>query len=265
VKVIVVGCGPAGLAAAHAAVGQGAEVTIFAPHSKREQLGPLLLQRPIPGINQDHPDFTLRQIVIDGSILDYRTKLYGDVNIGINGDILKEYVPGWDHRKTYDLLWDRYEELIEHHWVTSDELAHLHEYADLVVSTANAQQMCFVSAHNFMSQPVMIARRASLPNQPDNLTVFNGGDRYDWVRSAIIGGHASTEWPVTVGYKSGSKLISKPIATDCTCFPHVLRTGRYGAWKNEVWVDTAYWDVFGTIGSMKRAPEMADLRFLEAE
>jgi hypothetical protein len=264
-KVIVVGCGPAGLAAAHAAVGQYCEVVVYAPKSKRDQIGPLLLQRPIPGINQDHPDFTLRQIVIDGSILDYRYKLYGDVNIGINGDILREHLPGWDHRKTYDKLWDMYEHIIEHRWVTPDELSRLHEQADLVVSTANAQSMCQVSSHNFIAQPIIIARRASLPNQPDNLTVFNGGDRYDWVRSAIIGGNASTEWPVTVGFKPGSKLISKPIATDCTCFPHILRTGRYGAWKNETWVDTAYWDTFSTIGSMKRAPEMADFRILEAE
>lgn len=262
---IVIGAGPAGLAAAHAAVGQYCEVVVYAPKTKREQLGPLLLQRPIPGINQDHPDFTLRQIVIDGNILDYRRKLYGDVNIGINGDILREHLPGWDHRKTYDKLWNLYEHIIEHRWVTATEMATLHQEADLVVSTANARDMCVNSEHEFLTQPVLIARVASLANQPDNLTVFNGGDRYEWVRSAVIGGHPSTEWPLGTGFRTGTRIINKPIATDCDCYPNILRTGRYGAWKNEVWVDTAYWDVFSTIGSMKRAPEFENLTFLEAK
>ena len=48
--VYVIGCGPAGLAAAHAARGMGREVVIFAPKKMSALRGPLLLQQPIPGI-----------------------------------------------------------------------------------------------------------------------------------------------------------------------------------------------------------------------
>src|SRR6266567_5848425 len=111
-KVVIVGCGPAGLAAAHAAYGLDCEVVIYAPKKMTPQMGPLLIQRPIPGINTDHPDGTIHQIVIGGSILDYRYKLYGDINIGINGDILQPNYHAWDHRETYEKLWKLYHFLI---------------------------------------------------------------------------------------------------------------------------------------------------------
>src|SRR5215469_3260778 len=104
-KVLVIGCGPAGLAAAHAAVGLGADVKVIAPKQMTPQNGPLLIQRPIPGINTDHPDGTIHQMVIGGSILDYRYKLYGDINVSINGDILRPMYHAWDHRATYARLW----------------------------------------------------------------------------------------------------------------------------------------------------------------
>lgn len=264
-KVIVIGCGPAGLAAAHAAVGFGAAVEIIAPKQMSPQHGPLLLQRPIPGINNDHPDGTIHQRVIGGSILDYRYKLYGDINIGINGDILQECYHAWDHRETYETLWELYSGLITDGKVTGREMRTIHQKADLVVSTANAQSMCgnwdrFAQGpHKFMWKEVAITPEYSYPGQPDNTIIFNGGDEFNWVRSSRVFGVPVTEWKIgTEPFRA--RVIRKPISTDCNCYPHVLRTGRFGAWKNETWIDTAYWDTYSALASMARKSELEAIK-----
>lgn len=263
-KVIVIGCGPAGLAAAHAAVGQGCGIRIIAPKAKTPQRGPLLIQRPIPGINTNHPDGTIHQRVIGGSILDYRYKLYGDINIGINGDILRTEYHAWDHRMTYDILWNKYEHAIEDRKLTSGELTYMHGEADLVVSTANAMDLCFQQErfyrhHEFSRAVVSVTPLAEYPNQPDNTIIFNAGDEYPWVRSSKVFGVEVTEWMLGTA-PAGAKDIAKPISTNCDCYPHILRTGRFGAWHNETWVDTAYWDTYDAIASMQRRDELENIK-----
>ena len=262
--VAVIGCGPAGLAAAHAAIGLGAEVTIIAPISEGQtpQRGPLVLQRPIPGITTDHPDGYIRQIVIGGDILKYRYKLYGDININIQGDMLREGYHAWSHTRTYDELWRRY---IERHqinvrhedrYIPGYELATLHQQYDLVVSTAPLNKLCMnYVAHQFRFAQVAITAGPSYPDQPPDCTIFNAGDEYKWVRSALLFGAGSTEWlPGEAPAQAGQvRIIRKPISTACECFPHILRTGRFGAWRNETWVDTAYYDTRDAIVSPGRS------------
>jgi hypothetical protein len=252
-KVIVIGAGPAGLAAAHAAVGLHSEVTILAPAKMTPQEGPLLLQRPIPGINTDHPDGTIQQYVIGGSILDYRHKLYGDINIGINGDILVPQYHAWKHRETYEKLWNTYSTYITDYKLTPREMRAIHRDADLVVSTASAKDMCTLD-HNFLFKEVAVTPDYSYPDQPDNTIIFNAAKEPAWVRSSRVFGVPVTEWALhdtltEQGLPSNARIIRKPISTDCDCYPNILRTGRFGAWKNEVWVDTAYWDTYGAIVS----------------
>jgi hypothetical protein len=258
-KVIVIGAGPAGLAAAHAALGAGAkDVQVIAPKRKTPQQGPLLIQRPIPGINTDHPDGTIHQVVIGGSILDYRYKLYGDINIGINGDILKPQYHAWRHAETYDLLWREYERAITDHMVKPSEMAVIHETADLVVSTANARPLCRNPKHRFTRVQVAITPYAEYAggSQPDNTIIFNAGHDAEWTRSSKIFGNEVTEWAPSSRVPSNARIIEKPISTDCDCYPHVLRTGRFGRWQNEVWVDTAYWDTYTAVEGMLRSAEL---------
>ena len=259
-KVVVVGCGPAGLASAHAASGLGCQVSIYAPGVKSPQQGPLLLQRPIPGINTDHPDGTIHQLVIGGSILDYRYKLYGDINIGINGDILKPYYHAWDHRETYDKLWGMYSHLIHTMQISKDHMSRLHKEADLVVSTANAMMMCQNrDLCNFDYAEVFITPEYSYPDQPDNTIIFNAGSEYPWVRSSRVFGVPVTEW-APGSAPNEARGIVKPISTDCGCYPRILRTGRFGAYRNETWIDTAYWDTYSAIESMTRKSDLEAIK-----
>jgi hypothetical protein len=266
--VAVIGCGPAGLAATHAAYGMDANVTIFSPVVKSPQKGPLILQRPIPAITLDHPDGYIKQIVIDGSILDYRYKLYGDINIGINGDILEPGYHCWNHIRAYDAMWARYmarpDPRIGHvkGMLSRTELKYIHKAFDLVVNTAPLNKLCCrPNAHVFKYKAVEITMERSYPNQPPDTTIFNAGDRYPWVRSAWLLGNECTEWlPETAPAELDPITIRKPISHTCDCYPHVLGTGRFGAWRNQTWVDTAYYDTRSVLVSMTRHEEWDEVQ-----
>ena len=243
-NVAIIGCGPAGLAAAHAAEGLGCIATIFSNRKQPSRLlGPLLLQRPIPGITIDHPDGYVKQIVIGGTIVDYRYKLYGDINISIQGDILAGGYHAWRIHKTYDELWRRYHGQIIELNVTPRSLDEMADSFPLVVNTAPADNFCTDSFHQFTSKEVAVRNVVSVPNQGDNTIIFNADPDVAWVRSSLIFGNPVTEWPIEHIPEDGEfVVIHKPIVTTCNCHPRVLRTGRFGAWHNETWIDTAYYD-----------------------
>src|SRR6516225_6340082 len=156
-RVCIIGCGPAALAAAHAAHGLNAGVTIISPGVKSPQRGPLVLQRPIPGITTDHPTGYIRQLVIGGSILDYRYKLYGDINISIQGNILQEGYHCWEFIKMYNQLWELYmtpgtiraaHVMME---VTEYDIDNMVRECDLVINTAPLNKLCY-KGHTFKSK-----------------------------------------------------------------------------------------------------------------
>ena len=250
-RVAVIGCGPAGLAAVHAAAGLGCQVQVFAPKKQTPQRGPIMLHRPIPGINTEQPDGYIRQIVIGGSILDYRLKLYGDVNIAINGDILEPGFHTWRVQTAYDKLWHKYENLIQGWEITPEELDDIAASYDLTVSTAPAPALCRNPGwHEFKSFDVAITMSASYPDQPPNTVVYNSYRDILWVRSSRIFDADVTEWRKEDAPED-ALTIHKPMSTDCNCHPGVLRTGRMGKWHNETWSDHAYYETRTAIVSMQ--------------
>jgi hypothetical protein len=238
-SVAVIGCGPSSLAAAWAAEGLGCGVEIFAPRRKSPLRGPIYLRAPIPGMTLDHPDGYIREWVEGGTILDYRRKLYGDVNITINGQVESRHA--WAMHETYDKLWDVYRDRITDIRVTPGLLPGMAESFDLVVNTAPASQFCRVPTHVFTHRQVGITPECSVEGQEMNTVIMNGDPEVPWVRSSVIFGWGATEWPLAAA-PPDAVIISKPLSTTCDCNPEVFRTGRFGAWKNETWVDTAYYD-----------------------
>jgi hypothetical protein len=254
-KVIVIGCGPSGLAAAHAAAGLGADIHIIGPKKQTPQRGPIMLHRPIPGINNDHPTGYVRQIVVGGSILDYRLKLYGDVNIAINGDILEPGFHTWPVPEAYDKMWEMYQDRIEDRFVHPRELPDLADSCDLVVTTAPANQLCWHPAsHEFASVPIALVFNTVFPNQIDNTVIYNARSEDTWVRSSSIFGARVTEYKPE-DCPDADLIIRKPLFTTCDCNPRILRTGRFGRWHNETWIDHAYYDTRTALVSIERSAE----------
>src|SRR4051794_14558085 len=106
-RIAVLGCGPAGLMAAHAAKVCGADVDIFSRKRKSELFGCQYLHAPIPGMTDVAP-VTVRYM-LNGDIEGYRRKVYGDT---WDGEVSPEDLLGnhdaWDIRRTYDNLWAKY-------------------------------------------------------------------------------------------------------------------------------------------------------------
>jgi hypothetical protein len=253
--VTVIGAGPSGLAAAHAAVGMGCFVRILAPKEKTPQRGPIMLHRPIPGINTTHPSGYVRQLVIGGSILDYRLRLYGDVNISISGDILDPGFHTWPVPEAYDKMWELYEKHIEDRFLYPGDIDLICKESDLVINTAPIKNLCQERrVHVFKSQPVALVFSTSYPNQPDNTVIYNARDDYKWVRSSLIFGEGVTEYKVE-DYFEPDLVIYKPLSTNCNCHPKMLRTGRFGKWHNETWIDHSYYETRSTLVSMMRQDE----------
>jgi len=260
--VIVIGCGPAGLAAAHAATGLGCSVQIIGPKKRTPQHGPVFLQRPIPGISTDHPNGYIKQIVVGGSILDYRLKLYGDVNVSVTSDgILRDGIHTWSVQAAYVNMWEMYSHLIQDTEITPEELSHLSRYKELIVSTAPAPRLCSQpDVHKFLSVPIALYFRTSYPDQPENTIIYNAHAEPKWVRSSNVFGNRVTEYANKALIDVPDLLIRKPLSTDCDCHPNVLRCGRFGKWNNMAWIDSAYYDTRTTIYSMLHQHEWKDIR-----
>jgi hypothetical protein len=137
--------------------------------------------------------------------------------------------------------------------VTSYQLEDIDSAFDLTVNTAPLIDLCHHSSHEFRLHPVQITMGHSYPDQPEDTTIFNAGDEFPWVRSAWLLGNSCTEWIAgTAPGELDPITIRKPLGHNCNCYPTVLGTGRFGAWRNETWVDTAYYDTRDAIISMRR-------------
>lgn len=239
-RVLILGCGPAGLIAAHSAVMGGAEVRVLSKRVKSDIGGAQYLHSPIPDVNIHGPDgeVEIRKI---GTEEGYAEKVYGDPSFSTSW---KNYTdgelrPAWDLRKTYDKLWEAYRLLIHDMTVTTATAARVSLEYDLVISSIPARVLCAHKEHRFTRQKVLIL---SLGDQSyrDNLIVWNGDPKFKWYRwSKIFGVVGGYELPVRTAVL-GAREIGKPLRTDCDCFGDIVRVGRYGQWNKDALTHEAY-------------------------
>jgi alanine dehydrogenase/PNT-like protein len=259
-KVLVMGAGPAGLLAAHAANRLGYEVTVFsAPDktlnrpAKSELYGCQYLHERIPelGLGEGravHYDLT------GGSPTEYRVKVYGSMYAGkVSPDEFGPEAPhqAWDLRQAYNELWK--------HW--GKKIVPIRMTPEMGTSFGgdpNTMKICTIPApvlcrrpeeHKFLTQDVWAMGSAPgniLPYVAPDMTVqCNAADAPRWYRAATVFGQSTLEWPQ--GAKppiTGVAAVSKPLSTDCDC--HVgkrwMRVGRFGKWTKGVLAHTAYYE-----------------------
>lgn len=264
----VLGCGPAGLAAAHAAVMAGRKVKIYSKNRKSQMFGAQYLHKPIPGIDCGDPVTVRYQL--QGSITEYRQKVYGDSYDGaVSPGELEETHQAWDIRRAYDQLWDLYSPLIVDKSITSKWLK---KQADPdiplgreIISSVPLPSICSKPAgeHQFKAIRIWAAgeapeigkrfpRRAedgkliiSGIEMEDDTVLCNGRKDPFWYRASLIFGRATVEWPWDPGFflpEEDGSVVRKPIDNNCDCWPGVLRVGRYGTWTKGVLVHQAFED-----------------------
>jgi hypothetical protein len=256
-RLYVLGAGPAGMLAAHAATQRGYEPIIFSNADENGQplksklYGCQYLHQPIEGITAPGERVWVHY-ELRGSIEAYRRKVYGP---GFQGSVSPdEYGPekphaAYDIRKTYDRLWEMYQGRIEPATVTADMAIRLvRDHYCLVLSTIPPQPMCRNVAHIFQTQDVWAMgttpQRTDIPYRaPDNTVECNGEDAPRWYRAATVFGYSTLEWPVGVKPPiNGVVGVRKPLLTDCNCLVSKKwhRLGRFGKWRKGVLAHTAY-------------------------
>lgn len=273
-QVAILGCGPSGLAAAHAikavCPGDSSIIRIFSKRRKSHLYGAQYLHAPIPGLHED-VDSAQVTYLLQGTAEDYRRKVYGE-NYG--GSVSPEDLPvnhmAWDIRSTYHQLWLMYERLVVDTGALDPRSLRSvlgSTNYDLVVNTIPLNTICRrPSQHKFLSQEIWAMGDAPeadtlgpvrLPQ--DNMVVCNGSEFPEWYRTSRIFNYSTIEWPLDTGEKwlpHGAVKVKKPLASTCDCWnweqDGFIHVGRYGAWAKGFLVHHAYIHVFNVVAEMER-------------
>jgi hypothetical protein len=247
-NVAVLGNGPAGMAAAHAATLTGARVHVYAPPGVSNISGAQYLHHPLPTINPDQPDGYI-QYVFWGQEEFYKNKVYGNDDVESSWGKFGNEVPYWSMQATYLRMLQIYEDRLVGIPVLNGEMAinvvgALAATHDVLISTIPLPVICTQpEAHTFGNAFTWVASRCPfpLPMQRDTI-VYNGMVQDRWSRYSNIMGHDQLEWPAMPEDGPAHRLV-KPTTTDCDCWPEVIKAGRYGAWRKEALVDQVFSEV----------------------
>jgi hypothetical protein len=246
-RVVVLGCGPAGLLAAHAASLNMADVQIFSIPQKSVISGAQYLHRSIPGLTESADGWIT--YMKTGSRDGYARKVYGVSSIPVSWDLWgqAESKPAWSMQKAYDVLWEMYKGSIVEFDVRLFDVVVLESLkADLYISSLPAPLLCH-GGHFFESVDMHIREGFSgAVTVPENTIIYNGHLHHPWHRASNLFGFKSMEYATRPPDDNGdSRLISgvKPTAHNCDCRPDWLRVGRFGQWKRGVLVHHAFEEV----------------------
>lgn len=250
--VVVLGAGPAGLLAAHAAALAGRSPVIFtAPDPttgepvKSEIGAATYLHSPIPDLTEPQPD-AMVQFLKSGTASGYATKVYGDPRHPTSFDKFEGEAPAWNLRPVYDALWERYADNIVPQLITAEGVRDLVDSFPMIISTIPANWLC-VGDHSFPSRKTWTLDGARWDQGicGDPIIWYDGrvGSDHGRFRASRIFGHESTEFSQPVeGGREGVKVQQ----TNCDCWiDSIVRAGRWGEWRPGVLVDDAFKKVWG--------------------
>lgn len=242
-KVTILGCGPAGLMAAEGVRQCGITPTILSRPVPSDIGGAQYLHTYIPEITNREPDGKVL-FVKRGSSYTYAEKVYGRPHAKTSWHEFSSGMHGvWNMRSAYNLLWDRLCDNIDDTNITPGLMCELNKRAqvkgELVISTISLKHQCLLAGHQFDDQMVYISPDASEIEEHENKIIWNGHDDVGWYRQSNIFGFPSTEWPDDPRDRKTVK-VRKPLKTNCTCYPNIVRLGRYGTYKKGVLIHSAY-------------------------
>jgi hypothetical protein len=261
-KVAILGCGPAGLLAAHAVARAGHEPNVYSHKVKSQMFGAMYLHRAIPGITSDNPELEIR-VIKSGTREGYANKVYGDPSAPVSWDLFEPgVVPGWDLAKAYDKLWEMYEHTI----VSEDVTPYLADLKTkvypLVFSTVPLTTLCREprAMHEFTKQDIWVLHGPGdhliLGVNDNNMMYYSGDDPLGklspligptWYRFSQINKYQAWEYasdpqldPDEVMDGMTISTGIKPLTNNCDCHPEIVRLGRFGKWQKGVLTHHAF-------------------------
>lgn len=253
-RAAVLGCGPAGLFAAHALRENGWDVLVFSKARPSHLYGAQYLHAPIPGLTPEASEPVRVKYRLAGTVDQYREKVYGVTPVKVSVETLTQEHPGWDIRATYDAAWSQYHETIYNAMIDPNWLQLNGREFDIVLNSIPLPSLCYQpDEHEFHSTQVWAIgdapdRGQYAPYRPDPNTVeCNGTGDTGWYRAANVFGYTTVEWP---GNRKpplpAATLVTKPLYSTCTCYRRrengfkFMPIGRYGQWSKGVLSHHAY-------------------------
>lgn len=234
-KVVIIGSGPAGLLACHAAVLNDLQPVMYSPDVSPPRLhGAQYLHSYIP----DLPGFTpfLIKYSYYGDREGYSKKIYGTTDVNCSWGKFGFEVIAWDLGRIADELWSRYRMLIKERTVQPNELGLLVEQNEYVINTAPLDVIAPMG--EFEVEYVWVAAADNHRMGPNEIHYY-GDDRPEYRRSYIMG-KGQVEYPDgPTGPVEGAVRIPKPLRARAHT-PGVYRLGRYGQWKKGILVDQVF-------------------------
>ena len=253
-KVAILGCGPAGLIAAHSAITGKHDVTILSRKRRSPMFGAMFLHAPIPGISPSRPELYI-DIMKTGTKQGYAEKVYNDPMAEVSWDKFAVGVmPGWDLRTAYAELWLRYSDLIVDTQFTPESVSAIPANFDRVFTTIPASATCLEWRHSFDKAVIDVIHG---PTQREYNQMWYDGSMYRgapaWYRYSRINGYEAWEFgegqiPKTIPTEILIKDLRvsrgiKPLRTTCDCHPEIVRLGRFGQWDKHAFTHHAYEEV----------------------
>lgn len=247
--IAILGCGPAGLLAAHAAHLSGKPFVIFSRTQKSNLGGAQFLHQRIPYIADEYP--YLIDIVAEGTRAGYRQKVYGVTEDKVPFVSFPERAyttqKAWNLVVAYQRMWEIYhpamvETELSAAWIKDNERKFKH-----IFSTVPAPAICMTNSgminqvHMFYSQRIGVHPEAIDPSIEDGTIRYDGTKDRSWYRQSKLFGVGGTEYPEGVKPPVTPLIVArKPLMTNCNCFPKVIRLGRFGQWKKGVLTHDAF-------------------------
>jgi len=259
-KVAILGCGPAGMLAAHAA--NGADVTIYATEAKPSLIyGAQYVHEAIPGLT-DEKTWEEVSFAKVGNSGGYANKVYGSYDAPCSWELFDGSVRAYPMLEVYQEAWRRYSPQIKERRIVSSDIAVLCDEYDLVFSSIPADRLCQNGRHQFSKTWIWSAQAGYVGVR--NLIVYSGRPGDDWYRASNLFGFPQIEFPGTVVPKKigdqdfiwfENRRVPvypgiKPTVTNCDChlnLPSFERIGRFGRWKKGILVTNAYHDALNAI------------------
>lgn len=237
-RIAVLGCGPAGLLAAHAVIQSGIEPVVYSIGNRSELPGTMYLHEPIPDLTAEEPDGTVTYRKV-GTKECYAEKVYKDRLKPCSWDSFEEGEhPAWSARAMYDELWSRYHGLIRDQSLSPWDIDAMTGDFALIISAIPATALCRKPYHKFTHAEIWVSREKQ-PEVEEGEIIYNGARFDPWYRSCDIFGYQATEYGE---FQDGLPRGIKPIDTNCDCHSdkNLIRVGRFGRWSKGELVHHAY-------------------------
>jgi len=265
-KIIILGCGPAGIFAAHAAATAGKDFQIFSNRRRSEMYGAQYLHAPIPGLSLS-PATDIRY-TLTGTPEQYANKVYGqeDRPEFVSPESLAGHHLAYDIREAYYNGWKIYNDRIthmpriSHSDLRANQSSRSNPLRDAIADTKSCQVistiprtvMCYNQAHSFKARKIWAAGEA--PERGiflDDFTIAgntvncNGLSSPSWYRASNVFGYKTIEWPNMERQPPYDNVVEveKVVGTNCNCWASedwIWFAGRNGTWSKSVFAHQAF-------------------------